>query len=272
MSFLRIAAVKIAVLIVLLPLALPAQTNCDQGAGPLKPAQPTSISIPEIIHRLSQQESLFREAQTHYAYTMDVKVETLQGQMTDGEFHRVSQISYSQGKRMESVTFAPQSTLQRITMTKQDFDDIDNRTPFVLNTQDLSQYEVNYLGQQKVDQLDTYVFDVAPKTMEKGKRYYQGKVWVETQDYSVVKSCGRNVPDEIIKPKKKGRPAQANVAPTLVTYREQFEDKYWFPVYIRADESLHFPYGDDVHLREVIKYTDYKRADSNPSTASSAKP
>lgn len=272
MSFLRIVATRIGALIVFLPLMLGAQTNCDQGAGPLKPAQPTNISVQEIIRRLSQQESLFREAQTHYTYAMDVKVETLQGQMTDGEFHRVSQISYSQGKRMESVTFAPQSTLQRITMTKQDFDDIDNRTPFVLNTQDLPQYELSYLGQQKVDQLDTYVFDVAPKTMEKGKRYFQGKVWVESQDYSVVKSCGRNVPDEIIKPKKKGRPAQSNVSPTLVTYREQFEDKYWFPTYIRSDESLHFPYGDDVHLREVIKYTNYKRSDSNPSTVSSAKP
>lgn len=267
MSFLRIAAI-----IVFFPLLLAAQTNCDQGAGPLKPAQPTNISVQEIIHRLSQQESLFKEAQTHFTYTMDIKVETLQGQMADGEFHRVSQISYSQGKRMESVSFAPQSTLQRITMTKQDFDDIDNRTPFVLNTQDLRQYEVNYLGQQKVDKLETYVFDVAPKTMEKGKRYFQGKVWVENQDYSVVKSCGRNVPDEIIKPRKKGRPAQANVSPTLVTYREQFEDKYWFPTYVRSDESLHFPYGDDVHLREVIKYTDYKRADSNGSTMSSARP
>jgi hypothetical protein len=272
MSSLTRPKIDLISIVVLFSLLLSAQTNCDQGAGPLKPAQPGGISVQEIIQKFSLQEGLFKEAQTHYTFAMDLKVETLQGQMADGEFHRVSQISFSQGKRIDSVTFAPQSTLQRIAMTKQDFDDIDNRSPFVLTPQDLPQYDVNYLGQQRVDQLDTYVFDVTPKKIEKGKRYFQGKVWVENHDLSIVKSCGRNVPDEVTQPKKKGRRPEENVSPTLVTYREQFEDKYWFPTYMRSDEILHFVYGENVHLREVIKYTNYKRADSNASTVSNARP
>jgi hypothetical protein len=259
----------IAAIVLLFPFVVTAQTKCEEGAGPLRPAQPQNVSVQEIIHRLSLQESLFKETQTHYTYTMDVSVQTLAGAVVDGEFRRVSDISYSQGRRLESVTFAPQPNLRGVTMTKQDFDDIDNRTPFVLNTQDLPQYDLVYLGQQKVDQLETYVFDVAPKTIVKGKRYFQGKVWVETQEYAVVKSCGRNVPDEIVK-KKKG-PPQQNVSPTFVTYREQFEDKYWFPTYMRSDENLQFPNGESVHIREVIKYTKYKRSDSAPSTVSTAR-
>jgi hypothetical protein len=259
-----------AIITLLLPVSMPAQTNCEAGAGPLRPAQPDGIAVQEIIHRLSAQESAFNQALTHYAYTMDVNVQTYEGRVVDGEFRRVSDISYSQGKRMESVTFAPVSTLRRVSMTKQDFDDIDNRSPFVLTTQDLPQYDVIYLGQQKVDQLETYVFDVAPRKIEKGKRYFQGKIWVETRDFAVVKSCGRNVPDEIIKQKK--RPPSENLSPTFVTYREQFEDKYWFPTYMRADEILHFPNGQSVRLREVIKYTKYRRADSVQSTVSNARP
>src|SRR5215469_13278289 len=175
-----------------LPAGLPAQTNCDAGAGPLKQERPTGTPVDEIIKKLSAQEKLFKEEQTHYSYTMEVSIQTLEGQTTDGEFRRVSQISYAQGRRMENVLFAPQSTLTRISLTKEDFDDIDHRSPFVLIPEDLPQYDVMYLGQQKVDQLETYVFDVAPKHIEKGRRYFQGKLWVEIGDFAVVKSCGKN--------------------------------------------------------------------------------
>lgn len=256
------------------PAGLPAQTNCDAGAGPLKQERPTSTTVDEIIKKLSAQEKLFSEQQTHYTYSMDVSIQTLEGQTADGEFRRVSQISYAQGRRMENVLFAPQSTLTRISLTKEDFDDIDHRSPYVLTPEYLPQYDIMYVGQQKVDQLETYVFDVAPKHMEKGKRYFQGKIWVETRDLAVVKSCGKNVPAQVepVKKKKRGRPAQPNVSPAFVTYREQFEDKYWFPTYVRADETLHLFNGDDCHVREVIKYTKYKRADSNTSTVSNATP
>ena len=43
--------------------------------------------------------------------------------------------------------------------------------PFVLTTEDVGQYNLTYVGRQKVDEVDCYVFDVAPKVMEKGKRY-----------------------------------------------------------------------------------------------------
>lgn len=261
-------------LTLVLPLCLQAQTDCDAGAGPLKQERPTSISVEEIIKKLSAQEKLFKEEQTHYTYTMEVSIQTLEGQAADGEFRRVSQISYAQGKRLENVLFAPQSTLTRISLTKEDFDDMDNRSPFVLTPEEFPQYDVMYTGQQKVDQLETYVFDVAPKHLEKGKRYFQGKVWVETTDLAVVKSCGKNVPEETepVKKKRKHGPVQQNVSPTFVTYRQQFEDKYWFPVYVRADETLHFLNGDSTHVRELIKYTKYKRADSNASTISNATP
>lgn len=278
MRYLRFSAgIAVAGLIALWTASLCAQTNCNEGAGPIAQAQPTGITTGEIIKKFAARESEFAEAITHYTFTMEVSVQTLAGEQVDGEFRRVSDIKYTQGKRFEYVVFAPQSSLRRISMSKQDFDDL-NRSPFILTTEDLPQYDVMYAGQQKVDLLDTYVFEVAPRQIVSGKHYFQGKIWVETRDLALVKSCGKTVPEEDPeaakqRAKKKRRvPGGENVSPTLATYRQEFEHKYWFPVYVRSDEALHFSYGDDVHLREIIKYTKYNRADSAGNTASTTKP
>ena len=241
-----------------------AQTSCDEGAGPLNPAVPKDISPPEIVRKFSAQETMLKDAQTRYSYTMDVSVRTFDSVTVDGEFRKVSEFSYPGGVRHEKVKFNPVSTLQRITMSKQDFDDIYERTPFVLNQQDITQYNVLYVGQQKVDELETYVFDAAPKQMEPGKRYFKGRVWVETHDLSVVKSCGKNVPDPTATPKqreqarKKHEPVPEEVSPTFVTYRELIDNQYWLPAYVRSDDDLRFANADTIHIKEVIKYQNYR--------------
>jgi hypothetical protein len=87
--------------------------------------------------------------------------------------------------------------------------------------------------------------------MEKDKRYFQGRIWVDNQDFQIVKTCGKSVPDI----RKKNN---ENLTPKFVTYREQIDGQYWFPTYTRADDVLHFT-GNDVRIREIIKYTNYKR-------------
>jgi hypothetical protein len=242
-------------LLVLAPLVLSAQTNCDEGNSTINPAQPQGITTQEIIQKLAAKEAIFREARNNYTYTQDITVQTLEGNTVDGEFRQVWDITYDdKGGRIENVTFAPQDSLRRVSMTKEDFDDIRNRLPFVLTTTDLPLYDVLYKGQQHVDEIDTYVFEMAPKKIEKGQRYFQGLIWVDNHDFQIVKTCGRNVPD--LHAKKKNE--QENLTPKFVTYREQIDGQYWFPTYTRADDDLHFKNGD-VHIREIIKYTNYKR-------------
>ncbi len=239
----------------LLPAVLFADTNCDDGASPLNSAPPSGITPEEIIQKFAAKEAIFKEARNNYTYTQDITVQTLEGNTVDGEFRRVEDITYDdKGNRIEYVTFAPQPSLTRIIMTKEDEDDFRNRLPFVLTTQDLPQYNVLYAGQQHVDEIDTFVFDLAPKQIEKGKRYFQGRIWVDNHDFQIVKTCGRNVPDT----HAKKRNEQENLTPKFVTYREQIDGQYWFPTYTRADDMLHFSNGD-IHVREIIKYTRYKR-------------
>ena len=236
------------------PLTLAAQTNCEEGAGPLNPAQPQKITPQEIIQKFAAKEAVFKEARNHYTYTQEIVVQTLDGDTVDGEFRQTNDILFDDhGRRIEEVKYAPQPTLTRVSMTKEDMDDIRHRLPFVLTTEDLPKYDVSYLGQQHVDELDTYVFELTPKHVDKkgGPRFFQGRIWVDNRDFQIVKTCGKNVPDI----RKKN---EENLTPKFVTYREQIDGKYWFPTYTKADDILHFT-NQDVHIREIVKYKNYKR-------------
>lgn len=234
------------------------QTTCDDGNGPLNTAQPQGITSQEIIQKTAAKETVFKQARNGYSYTQDVTVQTVDGNTVDGEFRQIWDITYSDaGARVETVTFAPQNTLTRITMTREDFSDIRNRLPFVLTTEDLALYDVLYVGKQHVDEIDTYVFDMAPKRIEKDKRYFQGRIWIDDHDLQIVKTCGKNVPD-VSQATSKKKNVQENLSPKFVTYREQIDGIYWFPTYTRADDTLHFV-GNDVRVREIIKYTNYKK-------------
>lgn len=236
----------------------------DEGTGPLNAAQPKNISPEQIIQKFADKEEQFRQARDHYTWTQDVKIQELDGDTPVGEFREVTDIVYDdRGRRVENVTFAPQSTLQRIGMTKEDLDDIRNKFPFSLTTEELPKYQILYAGQQKVDELETYVLDVAPKTIEKGLRYFQGRIWVDQQDLQIVKTYGKSVPDIGVDPtKKRKHPENENLFPKFVTYREQVDGQYWFPTYTKADDVLRFSTGD-VHIKIVVKYTNYRRFGSD---------
>ncbi len=53
--------------------------------------------------------------------------------------------------------------LTRVMMSPADFSDIEERLPFVLTTEDAPQYDITYLGKQRIDEIDTWVFDIKPK-------------------------------------------------------------------------------------------------------------
>jgi len=243
--------------LLLIPAALVAQTNCDEGTGPLNPAQPQSLTPQQIIEKFGAKEEVFRQALNNYVYTQDITVQELDGNTVSGEFRLVQDITYDdKGVRQENVTFAPQNTLRQLILSREDYEDFRSKMAFVLTASDLPQYNLLYVGQQRQDEIDAYVFDIAPKTIVKGQRYFQGRIWVDNHDLQIVKSCGKTVPETVQTKKKKN--VEENLSPKFVTYREQIDGQYWFPTYIRADDVLHFR-QNDVHMREIIKLTNYKR-------------
>ena len=179
-------------------------------------------------------------------------MQTLDGKAVDGQFHQITKISHDdKGKRIENVSFAEQSTLRGIQLSDADLDDIRSFMPWIMTSQQVAQYNVTYAGRQHVDDLDTYVFHVEPKTFEKDRRYFQGRIWVDDRDVEIVKLCGKSVPDVIA---KKNQPVE--LRPTFVSYR-QLVDGHWFPAYARVDDTLNFGV-QSVHVREIVKFTGYK--------------
>jgi hypothetical protein len=238
-----------------LPGALAAQSVCDAGNGLLTGGQPTGIATADLIQKFVAKETAFKAGRDRYGYTLSVTIQTLDdsGQV-DGEYRQVSEVVLEDsGRRIERTTFAPQSTLRKISLSEDDVDDIHERIPFPINAEGMPLLSISYAGRQHVDQLNTYVFNVTPKNSKKERKLFEGRVWVDDRDFVIVKTCGKPRPDEI--PKKKG--AFANITPIFVTYREQLDGQMWFPTYSKADEYLPFP-KSAVHVREVVKYSNYK--------------
>jgi hypothetical protein len=214
---------------------------------------PPSVPVEQIIQQFAAREEEFRKERDNYTYTQTFVIQTIDADgMPDGEHRMTSEILFTPGgKRYERVTDAPAPTLQRISLSQQDLDDLEHVQPFVLTTQELPKYNVTYVGRQQLDELGAYVFDVAPKTIEKNQRYFQGRIWVEDKDLEIVKTDGKAVPDI----KKKGN---ENVFPRFETFRENIEGHYWFPTYTRSNDTLHFT-GGDVRIRMTVRYANYKR-------------
>jgi hypothetical protein len=235
--------------------------------GALISDPPKDTTPDEIIKRFAAKETEFAKARDQYTYRQDVVVETKDGDTVDGQYHEVFDVMFNdKGQRIENVVFAPQSSLTKIYMSQEDMEDIRHKLPFVLTDPELPEYDILYVGQQQEDELHCYVFDIAPKKIEPKKRYFQGRVWVDDHDFQIVKTYGKTVPDLC-----GGKPCAAskrhdsdneNLFPKFTTWRQQIDGQYWFPVYTKADDELHFKL-QDVHIVEIVKYEDYKRFGTN---------
>jgi hypothetical protein len=230
----------------------------DSGFGHMDISAP-AIPPEQIIKEFAAKESQFQQALNHYTYRRTAKVETIDDDnKVDGQYYEVDDVIFDpSGARTEKVVFAPQNTLTRVMMSPSDLQDIQKGYPFVLTAEEIGQYDVKYVGRQKVDEIDCYVFDVGPKIIEKKKRYLLGRIWVDTTELQIVVTNGRMVPDDT-------RKGSEDLHPPFMTWRQQVDGHFWFPVYTKGEGVLHFSaqygaMGQDVHMRDIIKYSDYKR-------------
>jgi hypothetical protein len=217
-------------------------------------SDPSPERVQQIIQAFAAKEALFKLARDNYTYHQVNKVQEIgpDGQVT-GQYQQDWDILYDdRGARIERVSYAPPDSLHQLILTEQDLDAFRNVQPFVLTSAELPEYDVQYKGHLKVDELTAYVFSIRPKAIQKGKQYFQGLAWVDDRDLQIVKTEGKNVPEI----KTKGN---ENLFPSFKSYREQIDGKFWFPTFTLADDTLYFPGRPPVHVKEIIRYTDYKQ-------------
>src|SRR5215213_541848 len=235
----------------LMTLSLASVSTAGRAASAEDGEGGQAVDAGAVVRAFTRKETEFRRALNGYMFKREAVVQTIGfgGQIT-GEYNRTSLFTFNDaGERFERITYFPIPTLTDISFTQEDLEDLGGVQPFALEASKIDQYNFNYVGREKVDELDTYVFDVAPKVLPKkvSERFFQGRVWVDAGDLQIVKVKGKGVPE--------GKQR----FPTFETYREQIDGKYWFPTYTYADDELNFGNGQVVHIRMKVRYTEYKR-------------
>jgi TonB family protein len=213
--------------------------------GSMAPAE-----VNRIIHAFTTKEAEFRRALNSYSFKRDALMQKIgMGGQVTGEYHRVSTFTFDdQGNRYEKISFFPMSSMPEV--TSEDIEDLGGVEPFALEPSKVGRYNIRYAGKEKIDELNLYIFDVEPKVMPDPKktkeRLFKGRIWVDDQDLQIVKTKGKGVPE-----------TKNNKFPTVETYREHIDGKYWFPTYSYADEELLFDSGEPLHIRMKVRYMDF---------------
>lgn len=241
---------KRTALIGMLVLSLSWAAFAQASVGIVKKDLPQA-EVDRIIKKFTMNESLFRRALNIYAFKRFATIQTIgMGGQISGTYKRDSYLTFNEaGDRFEKILFFPMSSLKEITVSKEDIDNLGGIDPFAIEPKLVDQYKFDYLGKERIDELDLYVFDVGPKVMPDAKKgvakFFQGRVWVDDEGLMIVKTQGKAVPE--------GKQR----FPVIETIRENVDDRFYFPTYSSSDDSLVFPNGQVVKMKVRVRYSDY---------------
>ncbi len=227
---------------------------------------PPPAQIANIIRQFTANETRNRALLAHnYTYTENISMHVLDqdGDPTGQHYAQTDDILFSpSGRREITCTWCPQSTLTNVVLTEDDLNDFFNMDMYSVRMEDLNDYNIRYVDHEKLEELTAYRFNIRPKQILKGHRYFAGTVWVDDHYLQIVKSEGLAVPDQF---DKHGSPT--NVFLPFTTYRQLIDGKYWFPVYTSTDAELPGfdgkTYVSSQQIKMVIQFTDYKRYGSS---------
>jgi hypothetical protein len=236
------STIAVAVCFLAAPAAY-AEVDCDAGLDKLDASANSSMSAVGFIHDVAPNEVVFEKAFANFGYTLDVSLQTLQGDTVDGEFSQVTKVAFdASGARTATIVQGPVNTLKRLQVVDKDIDALHDAfgiTPDILGDRDIV-----YSGRQMVSNINASVFDILPRNPQANQRSFAGRVWVRTSENAIIRVCGR-VGSGPFGPLR-----------YLVT-RVQVGTQFWLPSVILADENVRAGAGD-VHARVTVKYSDYK--------------
>src|SRR5580704_5692625 len=249
------------------PMAPPPEHDVKRLGNTPEPAEPPSLPPEEIIMKFAAKEDEYVAVRANYGARKTIRIDEFdrQGKLS-GQFLMVTEtIRAPDGRIVNKVVQHPQSTLHVFALEAEDVKELERIPQFPLNSTQLAKYDLKYIGQETIDEIDTYIFKVTPKALDRTHAYLDGIVWVDTKYLEVVKTYGRWV-NELGDVKFATMPFT-----TFETYRENVDGKFWFPNYERADETLHLKDGD-FPVRLVIKWSDFKSLPATGTAAPAAAP
>jgi hypothetical protein len=221
---------------------------------------PPPIPQEQIIQRLAANEDAVDKVYKTYTFTETISVEELNG--PPGKFVATGEVyTKPDGKQYWHAVQPLQSNLKTTTLTLEDVRTIASQPIFVFTSGEVGNYNFLYAGQDKLDELNTYVFQVKPKQLSRTRRFFEGAIWVDDQDLAIVKTYGKFVTEV--------EPDEGKKLPFTMfeTYRENFQEKYWLPTYTSSDDYINTSNGDQFRLHLIIRSTDFKQNVQQPQQA-----
>ena len=212
----------------------------------------SQAEIDRIVKAFTANETQFRGALNSYNFNRSANISTVgMGGQISGTYRRDSALTLTEdGRRLERILFAPVSTLKELTVTEADIDNFSGVDQFAIEPAVAANYNFTYVGKEKIDELDLYVFDVSLKVMPDPKkvkqRFFGGRIWVDDRDLMIVKTKGKAFPVP-----------KGEQFPVVETWRENVDGKYWFPSVAMSDDELVFDSGQVIKIKMRVKYTDY---------------
>ena len=252
------------------PMAPPPKFEVHRISSVPHPGPPP-IPQEEIIQKFAAQEEVVKRIYGDYTFTQTIRVEELSN--PGGKFTVTGEVyTKPDGNRYLRNIQGPESTLKVTSFRLEDVRTIASLPLFFLTTEEIGNYTFLYAGQDKLDELNTYVFQVKPKQLSRTRRYFEGAIWVDDHDLAIVKTYGKFVGE--ISGNGTNLPFSM-----FETYRENFQEKYWLPTYTNSDDYISEQDDVQLHLRLVIRATDFKlgappaaSAPSAPNPAAPSKP
>ena len=205
------------------------------------------------IRRVAARETETEAARSHYTYRQTVTVEdfTPKG-IKAGMYREIREVVFSPtGERSEHAVGKPIVQLERIKMTEEDFKDLRDIQPMLITKESLFLYERKYRGEDTVDSIACWMLEIKPRQILQGQRFFEGTLWVDQRDFSVIRTEGRAVP-QIVTTKEE------NLFTRFTTIRSKIDGDHWFPAKTSGDDVLPFRNGPQ-RIRTNIDYTNYRR-------------
>src|SRR6267154_717739 len=205
-----------------------------------------------IIREFIAAETKFRGTLTHFSFKRDVILQTIgsQGEFTGEYLRNAVFVLDDRGKRIERVLYHPKPTMKKMTITKEDIQDLAGSQLFGLELAELDSYNLAYLGEESLNGRLTYLIGVSPKQEPDPNhmrvRFFVGRVWIDATTFQPVKLAGTT------EPHGKQR------FPNFVTERNINIEDMLLPSSTSADEVLRFLH-QDTRYRIKVRYYDFKR-------------
>jgi hypothetical protein len=214
---------------------------------------------PDLVRRVAAHGSLFEEELGNYTYRQSFQFFELDKKGgTRGHYTETRDILFTpSGERTEEFVRRPVNALKHMSLTDEDFRDIRDVQPFVLNEDNLWNYETTFKGLESIDGEACYVYRLKPRQVLDGMRLLDGMIWVSREHEQVVRVAGTPVPQIY-------RESGDNLFPSFVTIYRPVDGKFWFPVKTVANDTLGFRSGLQ-RVRYTIDFESYKRFSAESS-------